>query len=132
MCGIAGYTGSGVAKNFVLKTLKKLDYRGYDSAGVSFFENNALKVVKVVGRVEQLEQKLKKSVVDASVMIGHTRWATHGKVDLKNAHPQQSNNQKISVVHNGIIENFDVLKQKLQKNLWKVMKLWRMKLKLLV
>ena len=59
MCGIAGYTGSGVAKNFVLKTLKKLDYRGYDSAGVSFFENNALKVVKVDRRVEQLEQKLK-------------------------------------------------------------------------
>lgn len=114
MCGIVGYNGCGIAQDFVLKSLKKLDYRGYDSAGVCYIENAELKTVKAVGKIENLKQKLKKQVVDSSTMIGHTRWATHGNVSEKNAHPQLSNDGKVAVVHNGIVENYDALKIELQ------------------
>ena len=113
MCGIAGYIGKKPAQNIVLDCLKKLEYRGYDSAGVGYLLNNGLYTVKVTGGVDNLKQALQKNATPSSVMIGHTRWATHGKVCTKNAHPQISENKKIAVVHNGIIENFLQLKQTL-------------------
>lgn len=115
MCGIVGYVGNKIASTYVLKSLKFLDYRGYDSAGVGFLNNGKLEITKVVGSVENLSKKLKQNVVDSSIMIGHTRWATHGGVNIKNAHPQTDNANKIAVVHNGIIENYEVLKKELEK-----------------
>ena len=115
MCGIVGYVGNKIASNFVLKSLKFLDYRGYDSAGVGFLNNGQIEVRRVVGSVENLQKTLKKEVIDSGIMIGHTRWATHGGVSIKNAHPQIDNTGEIAVVHNGIIENYEILKSGLQK-----------------
>ncbi len=114
MCGIAGYVGYKVATPFVLDCLQKLEYRGYDSAGIAFTQNDSLCRLRVLGGVDNLKRAVSQDVIDSSVMIGHTRWATHGRVSVENAHPQMSNHHDVAVVHNGIIENFDNLKAELQ------------------
>ncbi len=113
MCGIVGYIGNKQAKDVVIKGLKRLEYRGYDSAGVAVI-NGALSVKKCKGKVSVLEKKLGTSE-NGNIGIGHTRWATHGEPNDINSHPHTSTTGKLAVVHNGIIENYGALKQKLQK-----------------
>lgn len=117
MCGIVGYIGSKSVLPILLDGLKKLEYRGYDSAGISFVSGESLLTVKAAGKIIALEEKLKDFVgVQSSLGIGHTRWATHGAPTENNAHPHVSADGKIAVVHNGIIENYASLKAKLQQN----------------
>ena len=110
MCGIVGYIGEKEAATILLNGLKKLEYRGYDSAGIALFENGGLKVVKCKGRLAALEEKIGGVSIGGSIGIGHTRWATHGEPNDINSHPHLSNSGKIAVVHNGIIENYMKLK----------------------
>lgn len=112
MCGIVGYVGGRNAVPVLLQGLKMLEYRGYDSAGVAVFNSKAgeIKVCKTKGRVENLESKLYDSPVAGKIGIGHTRWATHGVPSDENAHPHFSSSEKIAVVHNGIIENYVVIR----------------------
>lgn len=112
MCGIVGYIGARSAQDVVIKGLKRLEYRGYDSAGVAVILD-ALKVTKCKGKVAKLEAMLSKSD-KAEIGIGHTRWATHGEPNDVNSHPHTSTNSKIAIVHNGIIENYTALKVQLQ------------------
>lgn len=113
MCGIFGYIGERVER-CLLKGLNMLEYRGYDSAGIAVVRDKKLAVTKEVGKVENLKLKVKERE-NFGVGIAHTRWATHGKVNFANAHPQLSENRKIALVHNGIIENYEVLKGELEK-----------------
>ena len=112
MCGIVGYIGRDKALPKVLSGLKFLEYRGYDSAGVAFVKNNNVNIIKEVGRIDCLEKNLNLDE-ESFLSIGHTRWATHGKPCDVNSHPHK--NGKFTVVHNGIIENCEVLKNKLIK-----------------
>ncbi len=115
MCGIIGYSGVNNAKNIITDGLKALEYRGYDSAGLTVFENNRLKTVKTTGRVSRLGEKTAESIRGKTTCgIGHTRWATHGEPSEKNAHPH--GNDTLMLVHNGIIENSNELKDKFIKN----------------
>jgi len=116
MCGIVGYIGSKPGKDLVIDGLQALEYRGYDSAGIAMINGDKSQVFKQVGRVSDLEKELLEQNVDpnANLVIGHTRWATHGGVTVQNAHPQANNAQTIFVVHNGIIENFSELRTKLE------------------
>lgn len=114
MCGIVGYIGSKVAAPILINGLKKLEYRGYDSAGVAVFEDNEIKLVKSKGRLAILEDKVNEDMPKGSIGIGHTRWATHGEPNDLNSHPHISHSGKIAVVHNGIIENYIELKEFLQ------------------
>ena len=107
MCGIIGYVGNNNAINFLNYGLKALEYRGYDSAGVAFFRDKKLCVIKKAGTVDNLFKYVNKT---SNIGIGHTRWATHGKATDVNSHPHQSQNKKVCVVHNGIIENYQKLK----------------------
>lgn len=116
MCGIIGYIGFRDAKQVAVDCLKKLEYRGYDSAGISVIDKKQ-QVYKEIGEIKELEKKLPK--LKGSVVVGHTRWATHGGVTKENAHPHLSANKKIAVVHNGIIENFRNLKEQLAKKGYK-------------
>lgn len=113
MCGIIGYTGNENAEEIIISGLTSLEYRGYDSAGMTVFTENGLKTIKTSGRVNELENKAK-SVLEADTFcgIGHTRWATHGKPSENNAHPHGSG--KIMIVHNGIIENYKELKKEFE------------------
>lgn len=111
MCGIVGYIGNRDAKSIVLAGLKKLEYRGYDSAGIALLANEEILCIKNKGRVKDLENLLDKKVVNGTLGIAHTRWATHGKPSTINSHPHLSNNKQIAVVHNGIIENYLELKE---------------------
>ena len=105
MCGIVGYIGTEPAVEKVLKGLAKLEYRGYDSAGISFISQASnLETYKEKGRLKNLEKTLEKVDCHSNVSIGHTRWATHGEVNKTNSHPHFA--QRFSVVHNGIIEKF--------------------------
>ncbi|KKQ18882.1 MAG: Glucosamine/fructose-6-phosphate aminotransferase, isomerizing [Berkelbacteria bacterium GW2011_GWA1_36_9] len=113
MCGIVGYIGKGNAKDFVVGALKKLEYRGYDSWGISLIENNNLKVIKETGKISKVVSKNITS--NSHLAIGHTRWATHGGVTKENAHPHTDCAQNLAVVHNGIINNFEILKNNLIK-----------------
>ena len=113
MCGIVGYIGDSKAINFLLDGLTKLEYRGYDSAGVAVMNNKNLFVEKSVGRLDSLKEKLRSRNVDGKIGIGHTRWATHGRPSDVNAHPHTDCHGKFVVVHNGIIENFMPLKEEL-------------------
>ncbi len=117
MCGIVGYIGKNSAYSPIIKGLKALEYRGYDSAGVSVLSDARLITSKQVGRVESLEKKIAKdsAILKASSGIGHTRWATHGSPTTGNAHPHQNTAGTISVVHNGIIENYQAIKARLEK-----------------
>ena len=110
MCGIVGYIGYKQASNILVEGLKKLEYRGYDSAGVAIL-NDKIKVRKFKGRLINLEESLKTTPIDGTIGIGHTRWATHGEPSDVNAHPHSNENITLSVVHNGIIENYLKLKE---------------------
>ncbi len=112
MCGIVAYLGDAEACPVVIKGLKRLEYRGYDSAGVALL-NGSLNVYKKKGKVQELENLLKDKNLHANVGMGHTRWATHGEPNDVNAHPHFSSDEKIALIHNGIIENYAVLKQDL-------------------
>ncbi|HYH35915.1 MAG TPA: class II glutamine amidotransferase, partial [Candidatus Saccharimonadales bacterium] len=114
MCGIVGYIGKSSGTDIVLQGLEALEYRGYDSAGVALVNETGSQVFKQVGRVSGLVNEVTKQNPQASLVIGHTRWATHGAPTMLNAHPQANNTQTIFVVHNGIIENFAELRGRLQ------------------
>ena len=114
MCGIVGYIGPNEALPVLVGGLKKLEYRGYDSSGVALIEDGKIETVRASGKIAALEAKLKDKQLHAHVGIAHTRWATHGAPTEQNAHPHQSFDGKISIVHNGIIENYAILKKKLQ------------------
>lgn len=113
MCGIVGYIGKRDSQGILIDGLRKLEYRGYDSAGIAVFTGNGLEVRKSKGRLAVLEEKLGGEPLRGSVGIGHTRWATHGKPSDENSHPHTDNSHKFSVVHNGIIENYLDLKDEL-------------------
>jgi glucosamine--fructose-6-phosphate aminotransferase (isomerizing) len=112
MCGIVAYIGPREAYPVILKGLKRLEYRGYDSAGVALL-NSGLKVFKKKGKVAELEENTIGKDLHAHIGIGHTRWATHGEPNDRNAHPHSSNSGKLAMIHNGIIENYAQLKQEL-------------------
>ena len=112
MCGIVGYTGPREAYPVVLKGLKRLEYRGYDSSGVALI-NGGLKVYKKQGKVSELEEAVMGKDMHSHLGIGHTRWATHGEPSDRNAHPHQSASGNIAMIHNGIIENYTSIKQEL-------------------
>jgi glutamine---fructose-6-phosphate transaminase (isomerizing) len=112
MCGIVGYTGPREAYPIIIKGLKRLEYRGYDSTGVAL-QNGGLKVYKKKGKVAELENTIVGKNLHANVGIGHTRWATHGEPSDINAHPHSSASGKLAMIHNGIIENYSQLKQEL-------------------
>ena len=111
MCGIVGYVGKNNAKDFLVEGLSKLEYRGYDSAGIAVVKNKKVTVVKRKGRLANLEKDLSVIDADGNVGIGHTRWATHGEPSDVNSHPHQSSKGDITVVHNGIIENYLELRE---------------------
>jgi len=113
MCGIVGYIGTRNAVPLLLEGLRRLEYRGYDSAGVAFFENGDLVLRKTLGKLSNLESVLKENNYNSHVGIGHTRWATHGKPSQINSHPHTDCTGKVVVVHNGIIENYSSLKKSL-------------------
>lgn len=115
MCGIVGYIGKNSGTNIVLQGLEALEYRGYDSAGIALVNDEGSQVFKQVGRVSGLVSEVTKQNPQAGLVIGHTRWATHGTPTMLNAHPQTNNTQDIFVVHNGIIENFAELRARLQQ-----------------
>ena len=116
MCGIVGYTGSQEAAPILLEWLKKLEYRGYDSAGIAVLNDNLIAVSKVTGRIANLcERTADGKNCPGTVGIGHTRWATHGAPTDTNAHPHMSNDGKFAVVHNGIIENYIALREELMQ-----------------
>lgn len=113
MCGIVGYIGQKNAVPVILKGLKRLEYRGYDSAGIATL-NEGLHLYKCAGKVADLEALINGNLKESTIGIGHTRWATHGKPEDKNAHPHQSNSGDLILIHNGIIENYDALKEALK------------------
>ncbi|MBT8310549.1 MAG: glutamine--fructose-6-phosphate transaminase (isomerizing) [Flavobacteriaceae bacterium] len=116
MCGIVGYLGHREAYPIIIKGLKRLEYRGYDSAGIALYDGNDIKLSKTKGKVADLEVRLKKEIpTNGTVGIGHTRWATHGVPNDVNSHPHYSNSGNLVIIHNGIIENYDALKKELTK-----------------
>ena len=119
MCGIVGYIGNNKAIPILIDGLKKLEYRGYDSSGLSTIEKNEISVTKDIGRVKNLEKLLENLNSDSTIGIAHTRWATHGKPSKINSHPHMDNTEKFSVVHNGIIENYADIKRFLMDNGYK-------------
>ena len=116
MCGIVGYIGHRDAKSVIIKGLRRLEYRGYDSAGIALYDGKNVKVTKTKGKVDDLEAKLKTEKNNkGSIGIGHTRWATHGIPNDINSHPHYSNSGKLVIIHNGIIENYASIKKELEK-----------------
>ena len=115
MCGIVGYVGQKVASDVLVRGLQRLEYRGYDSAGVAVLNGDGVGLRRAVGRVADLTSKLGEDPVAGSVGIAHTRWATHGKPSEENAHPHLDASGRIAVVHNGIIENHTSIRKFLEK-----------------
>ena len=116
MCGIVGYIGDNQAAPILLDGLAKLEYRGYDSAGIAVFDGKEIKMEKVMGRLKVLEELTHGgATMEGTAGIGHTRWATHGCPSDTNAHPHFNKDHSIIVVHNGIIENYAKLKKVLEK-----------------
>jgi len=111
MCGIVGYLGNDDGLAICLSGLKRLEYRGYDSAGLAIVNKQKLQVIKVVGGVVNLEKKLNRQQIKGRPVIAHTRWATYGEPIALNAHPHCDCRSQIAVVHNGIIENYNELKK---------------------
>jgi glucosamine--fructose-6-phosphate aminotransferase (isomerizing) len=114
MCGIVGYIGHRNAYDVIIKGLKRLEYRGYDSAGITLL-NGSMNIYKKAGKVSDLENFAEGKDINGKVGMGHTRWATHGEPNDRNAHPHKSNNGKLSIIHNGIIENYATIKTELIK-----------------
>ncbi|MBM3207843.1 MAG: hypothetical protein FJZ57_04480 [Chlamydiae bacterium] len=119
MCGVFAYLGHQDAVTAVIKGLKKLEYRGYDSSGVAFIENDNLIVIKEAGKISVLEGKIKEKSFSTHTAIAHTRWATHGEPCARNAHPHCDKNHTVAVVHNGVIENYLHIKQNLKDAVFK-------------
>ena len=119
MCGIVGYIGNKNASEIILDGLKRLEYRGYDSAGISTIQNGKISTTKYKGKVKYLENKLDSKIHSGTVGIGHTRWATHGSPSNENSHPHNDTDNKMSLVHNGIIENYYTLKKYLSSKNYK-------------
>lgn len=116
MCGIVGYIGKRKAFPIILKGLKRLEYRGYDSAGIALYDGKNIKLCKTKGKVEDLEKKVLEEIsTEGTLGIGHTRWATHGIPNDVNSHPHYSNSGNLVIIHNGIIENYESIKQELIK-----------------
>jgi glucosamine--fructose-6-phosphate aminotransferase (isomerizing) len=116
MCGIVGYIGHREAYPIILEGLKRLEYRGYDSAGIALFDGTEIKLSKTQGKVADMQNKLEREIsTSGNVGIGHTRWATHGVPNDVNSHPHYSNSGELVIIHNGIIENYDSLKKELVK-----------------
>ncbi len=114
MCGIIGYTGHRPCVPLVIEGLRSLEYRGYDSAGVAFTQNRELVTIRAEGKLAALEDKLSKCPnATATTGMGHTRWATHGVPAERNSHPHMANDKSLAIVHNGIIENYQELKDEL-------------------
>lgn len=113
MCGIVGYIGHRDAYPIIIKGLKRLEYRGYDSAGIMLYDGESMKVSKTKGKVSDLEEKAKEISINGNIGIGHTRWATHGVPNDVNSHPHLSNSGDLVIIHNGIIENYEPLKKEL-------------------
>jgi len=116
MCGIVGYVGPKEAVDFLIEGLRRLEYRGYDSSGIVTIDDDTgddFNVTKTAGRIDELAAKLKKSPTPGRIGLGHTRWATYGPATDQNAHPHLGGDAVVAVVHNGVIENFRALKQRL-------------------
>lgn len=111
MCGIVGYVGHGNAKDIIIDGLKKLEYRGYDSAGIALIQGKGITVRKHVGVIKNLEELISKEKLESNTGIGHTRWATHGAPSDINSHPHVNEDATIAIVHNGIVENYVELKK---------------------
>jgi glucosamine--fructose-6-phosphate aminotransferase (isomerizing) len=114
MCGIVAYLGDKEAQPLLLEGLRRLEYRGYDSSGIAILNGAGLNITKKVGRIQQLERALASHSLHGSLGISHTRWATHGKATDTNAHPHTDASGKLAIVHNGVIENYGILKKKLE------------------
>jgi len=114
MCGIVGYIGDQNVVPILMNGLKRLEYRGYDSAGLAVLQGHDIKILKKVGKISILEKSINGQKLKGIVGIGHTRWATHGEPNEINAHPHTGNKNKLALVHNGIIENYEILKKELQ------------------
>src|ERR1700760_1432932 len=112
MCGIVGYVGSKNAAPIIVDGLRKLEYRGYDSAGIAIHDGKSIEIVRTLGKLVKLSDALDKRTLQGSTGIGHTRWATHGRPSEQNAHPHSSG--PVAVVHNGIIENHVAIRQELE------------------
>ncbi len=114
MCGIVGYIGKNEAKPYLLEGLRRLEYRGYDSAGIAILGECGFQVIRNPGRIAELVELVEQQGVSGKVGIGHTRWATHGVASLENSHPHQGGNGEVVIVHNGVIENYDELRNALK------------------
>src|SRR4030043_551093 len=112
MCGIVGYVGPRETNKVLIEGLRRLEYRGYDSAGIAVFQKGKIEIRRKVGKLTNLEELIEKETFDGKVGIGHTRWATHGRPSDENAHPHKAG--RVAGVHNGIIENYLPLKEILQ------------------
>ncbi len=115
MCGIVCYVGNSKAKSLLIEGLKKLEYRGYDSSGIAVQDTNKMDYYRAIGKISELEKKINGLDISGRAGIAHTRWATHGEPSEKNAHPHRDMKEKVFVIHNGIIENYQVLKKRLEK-----------------
>lgn len=113
MCGIVGYVGDKNAFPIIIKGLQRLEYRGYDSAGIALSDGEEITILKQKGKVSDLEDYSSDKNIKGTIGIGHTRWATHGVPNQKNAHPHSSGDNKLAIIHNGIIENYDSIKRML-------------------
>ncbi len=116
MCGIVGYIGNRSCVPVVVEGLKRLEYRGYDSAGIGVIRNGKIEVTKIKGKVAQLQEAIEVSGIDSTIGIGHTRWATHGEPNELNAHPHSNGDGTLILIHNGIIENYSTLKTGLKQH----------------
>jgi len=116
MCGIVGYVGRSEAAPILLDGLRRLEYRGYDSAGVAIVDGDRVETRKCAGRIAALAKLMAEKPASGSFGISHTRWATHGKVNDENAHPHFDASGKIALVHNGVIENYQALKEQLNRD----------------
>ena len=116
MCGIVGYIGHREAYPILIKGLQRLEYRGYDSSGIALISNGQLNVYKAKGKVADLVEFARQKDISGTIGIAHTRWATHGEPNTANAHPHYSQSEELAIIHNGIIENYAILKQGLIEN----------------